>query len=233
MNKILVEGKTDTQSSNSISEKTKITLAPKKTQGMDKVISSSCDPKIYSVDIPQGIIFYFKNLGSNNNPTGSAKFDKVSMTITNKNLSMSSEKKTSLTSLQNYIDTGIGDDLRPIFSNFQNVCTIGGTGRVEFSNKKITYQGSDVARMSIAGYGQELPGDVVVEVYAKKDDNYILLKKPIVSIFDANTVSDYTKTNFGNCQINPNCVQDYVKNNPQVQTKIDQATKDLLTTFAL
>jgi hypothetical protein len=220
---------------------TQISLAPKNEQGMSKVVSSKCDPAIYSIDIPAGIISYSKNIGEPNNPTGAALFDNVSMTITSKKLNLSTEKKTSLTALQNYLDTGKAEQSKPVEYSFNQYCTIGGAGRVEFSNKKITYPGTDTARMSIAGYGQELPGDVVVEIYAKKGEDFIKLSKPLASMFDANTdystenaaITDYTKTNYGNCQTNPNCVQDYVKNTPSLQTKIDKAVQDLLATFAL
>ncbi|MEI6729315.1 MAG: hypothetical protein WCK98_06765 [bacterium] len=221
---------------------TQITLAPKNDQGMSKVVSSKCDPAIYSIDIPSGIISYSKNIGEPNNPTGAALLDNVSMTITSKKLNLSDWKKTNLIYLQNYLDTGkaITEEKDKIDYSFNQYCTIGGTGRVEFSNKKIAYPGTDIARLSVAGYGQELPGDLVVEIYAKKGDDFIMLRKPLASMFEANTdystenakITDYTKTNYGNCQTNPNCVQDYVKNTPSLQTKIDKAVQNLLATFA-
>jgi hypothetical protein len=211
----------------------KVSTAPKNIQGMEKVVSNSCDPEVFTIDIPDGIVSYSKNISDFINPTGEGLFDNVSMTITSKKLNLSNDKKAAITSLQNYLDTGIAEELWSPEYSFNQYCTIGGTGRVEFSNKKITYPGTDIARISVAGYGQELPGDVVVEIFAKKGDDYIQLRKPVASIIDANTIPDYSNTNFGNCEANLNCVQDYVKTNTELKVKVDQAVKDLLATFEL
>jgi hypothetical protein len=167
------------------------------------------------------------------------------MQVTSSKLSLDKNQKESFDRFNQYLEGKLlienNQSIDFLSMQFLNGCG-GGPGFMELNKESsiINYSGVDKNKVIFAAAYQGVLPNPVVMVLAKKGDNQILLtdyiseiRYPIIPIADSCGMKRDQNLNLDPKNLDYDCYQNKIKNDPKLKEIMDKSAKDLIKTFEL